>query len=167
MGFFDFLRSPKPSDLSDELFSISTKVLLGVAEIEFLKFASIDDKRYVTERTLMQTSHVLGLISYIAQHHKNPFFRDSYILLKDAIIGFYEGKKYFGFSDYYSLNRHVESYYVFDEPEKMFQRMFHSLRQEDWIIKNDVGRNILYTPVSLYVMGVRDCLRPFLKAFKV
>lgn len=165
MSFFGLFKKPSPSDLSARLFLRSIRVEMGLAETEFLKLGCIDCDRYVTERVIMQTSLVLGLMAHIAREHPNIFFRDTFQMLEKQIETYYLEKSNFGFDSPYSLNSHVRDYYCFDEPQKMFQKMFHRFRKEDYVIKNEAAREILYTPVNLFVMDVREVLSQPLRYF--
>jgi len=166
MNLFKFFKDPEPNDLASELIKLVTYVKINDLEMEIFKANSISVDNYANEKLMMQISFVQSVLNGISSQYKNLFFRDVVRIFAEECSEFVKSKKFFGFESCNEMNEHIRNYYNSGVPEELVNMVFHAIRQQTLIIKDDRICKIFHSSFNEFVLNLRGTIVPHVKRFQ-
>lgn len=163
MGLFSFLMPKTSEQLANELIATALSIKPNELEKQLLVANNIALDQYQRERLMLQLEFIQGFISFLAFDRKIHFLRDVSGHLEAKVSATIEGHNNFGLSDLYAAQKHMETYYSFNTPEHLLTQLFHALREESLIRKNDHAREVFSKGLKLYVKSIGNMVKPYLK----
>lgn len=166
MNLFKFFKDPEPNDLAHELINLVTYVKINDLEMEVFKANSISVDNYVNQKLMMQISFVQNALNGISSQHKNLFFSAVARIYAEECSEFVKSKKFFGFVSSNEMSEHIRNYYNSGVPEELVNMVFHAIRQQTLIIKDDRIRKIFHSSFNEFVLNLRGVIVPHVKRFQ-
>jgi len=167
MGLLNFFKDHQPIDLANELFNLASKVRLTDLEMQVFRSSSIDVEKYIDEKLMMQMFFVQMAVYSIAMQKSNFFIKDAVEIYAEKCNKFQESKNYFGYEDKYSMKYHINDYYGSGVPEDLLKMLFHAIRQQTLIDKDDRLRSLFQSSIDEFVSNLRSIIVPHLKRLKL
>ena len=164
MSLFSFLTPKNPEQLANELIATALSVNPNESEKQLLAANNIALDQYQRERLMLQLEFIQGFISFLAFDRRIKFLQDVSNHLETKVSATIESHNNFGFSDLYAAKKHMETYYLFNTPEHLLIQLFHALRDESFIRKNDRAREVFLKGLKLYAESIGHMIKPHLKA---
>lgn len=164
MGLFSFLMPKTSGQLASELVAAALSINLNESEKQLLVANNIALDQYQRERLMLQLEFIQGFISFLAFDRGIKFFQDVGNHLEIKVSAAIESHNNFGLTDLYAAKTYMEKYYSFNTPEHLLTQLFHALRDESLIRKNDHTREVFLNGLKFYAGSIGHIVKPHLKA---
>jgi hypothetical protein len=161
MGLLDFLFKADPNKVANEIFMYATTINISSNEINILSTNDIEINTYKTERLMMQLSVAACLTNYLSKEGSNKFFKDVGRILNSKIEIYIKERNYFYFEDGYAVDRHMTEYYLLNSSQHLLTMLFHAMRRETLIRKNETIHTIFLKSIDNYLTGFRKIVAPY------